>query len=168
MCLEATRATPIPSHALQKKECTQPGGRNISTSLPMCAKYFYLQVEISVLTKVKYNKMAVPATYNITAYKNDTLQLVFTFTDSSGAPIDLSTATMLMQVRKKAGDTVALALTEGNGLTVSGAGNNIVTISKVISIAADIYQYDMQATFASGVIRTFIKGKFTVPADITN
>jgi hypothetical protein len=112
--------------------------------------------------------MAVPATYNITAYKNDTLQLVFTFTDSTGAPINLSTATMLMQVRKKAGDTVALALTEADGLTVSGAGSNIVTISKVISIAADIYSYDLQATFASGVVRTFIKGKFTVPADITN
>lgn len=110
----------------------------------------------------------MPGTYNITAKRNDTLSRVLTFVDQSSVAIDLSSATLKMQVRKQYDQTVLLELTESDGLTVSGAGNNIVTISKIITIPLPgAYRYDLQAVFSGGMVRTYLEGSFTVTADIT-
>jgi hypothetical protein len=110
----------------------------------------------------------IPGIYNITAYRNDTLQKTITVVDSAGSPVSFATATMKMQVRTKPDGDVLLELTEGDGLTVGGAGNNVITISKVVSITGcGAYYYDLQATFASGVVSTYIKGTFIVQKDIT-
>ena len=110
----------------------------------------------------------IPGAYTIQAYRNDTLQLTFTITDGSAIPIDLNTATMKMQIRNRPDGDVLQTLTEGDGLTVSGAGNNIVTVSKVISIeSGGVYTYDLQATFASGVVTTYVKGNFILFEDVT-
>lgn len=109
-----------------------------------------------------------PGIYTIRAYRNDTLQLTFTITDGSNLPISLATADMKMEVRTKPDGDVKLTLTEGNGLTVSGASNNVVTVSKVVNIQDGCtYFYDLQATFASGVVTTYVKGPFVVMEDIT-
>jgi hypothetical protein len=51
---------------------------------------------------------------------------------------------------------------------VGGAGNNVVTISKVCAITGcGSYYYDLQATFASGVVSTYVRGAFIVQKDIT-
>jgi hypothetical protein len=106
--------------------------------------------------------------YNITIKRNDTLSKQLTFVDDASAPVDLSGATLTMQVRKKADDTVLLSLTEADGIAVSGAGNNIVTLYKLVTIAAPgTYQYDLQAVFAGGMVRTYLEGSFTVEPDIT-
>lgn len=109
--------------------------------------------------------MATPGNYNIAAYRNDTLQVVFTFTDSLGAAIDLSSATILLQVRRKADAAVLLSLTEADGLTVSGAGNNVVTLSKLIVLDAGAYMYDLQSTIGA-VVTTYVRGLFNVTSDI--
>lgn len=110
----------------------------------------------------------IPGIFNIQAYRNDTLQYVITITDEAGAAISLATAAVKMEVRTKADGEVLLTLTEGDGLTVGGAGNNIVTISKVVAIDdCGSYYYDLQAAFASGVVSTYIRGAFTVIKDIT-
>lgn len=109
-----------------------------------------------------------PGNYTIRAYRNDTLQLTFTITDGSNVPINLSTADMKMQVRNKPDGDVYLTLTEGNGLTVGGASNNVVTVSKVVNISDGCtFYYDLQATFASGIVTTYLKGPFVVMEDIT-
>lgn len=112
---------------------------------------------------------AIAATVNITCYKGDTMALTYTLTDtSSGDPIDLSGATIEMQVRQgTAGATSLLTLSLTDGITVSGAGNNIVGISKVITLSAGTYRYDMQFTLADGTIVTYFKGKFKVVDDVT-
>lgn len=109
-----------------------------------------------------------PGVYTIQAYRNDTLQLTFTITDGSSIPIDLSTATMKMEVRTKPDGEIKLTLTEGDGLTVSGVGNNVVTVSKKVEISDGCrFFYDLQATFASGVVTTYVRGSFIVMEDIT-
>ena len=110
----------------------------------------------------------IPDILNIDAYRNDTLSLVITLTDSAGAAIDLSTAAMKMEVRTRPDGTVKLTLTEGAGLTVGGAGNNVVTVAKVVDIDdCGSYYYDLQATYNSGVVTTYLKGMFNVLDDIT-
>ena len=109
-----------------------------------------------------------PGIYNIIAYRNDTLQRTFTIVDSAGSPVSLATAAVKIQVRTKADGEVLWELTEGDGLTVGGAGNNVITLSKVCDITGcGVYYYDLQATFASGVVSTYIRGAFIVQKDIT-
>jgi hypothetical protein len=113
------------------------------------------------------SNLIVAADHNFKVYKGDTFNAVLTFTDENGAAIDLSGSTLLMQIKKRATDSLSeQALTEGDGLTVSGAGNNIVTISADMDIAAGRYVYDFQATTGSNVI-TYLKGAIVVYQDVT-
>jgi hypothetical protein len=111
----------------------------------------------------------VAATVNITCYKGDTLNLSYTLTDSdTGDAIDLSGADIEMQVRQATtSDTALLTLDLTDGLSVGGAGNNIVAIEKVITLTAGKYRYDMQFTLADSTIVTYFKGKFIVIDDVT-
>lgn len=115
--------------------------------------------------------MGLPATYDISAYLNDTLSLSFIFNNSDGDPIDLSSADIKMQVRKKHDDPVLWTASEGDGITVTGDDDNIISINKIVSdsqISPGIYKYDIQATYSSGVITTYLRGDFTVESDITD
>ena len=110
----------------------------------------------------------IPGLYDIKAYRNDTLTKTFTVVDSTGSPVSFATADIKMQIRPKPDGDVMMTLTEGDGLTVSGAGNNVITISRVIDIqGCGFYYYDIQATFATGVVSTYVKGSFIVQKDIT-
>ena len=110
----------------------------------------------------------IPGVYNINAYRNDTLQLTFTIKDKDNNPVSLATADLKLQVRTKHDGEVLLTMTEGNGLTVGGVGNNVVTVSKIVDIeGCGAYYYDLQATFASGVVSTYVKGQFIVQKDVT-
>lgn len=106
----------------------------------------------------------LPGELNITIYRNDTFRKTFTMTDGNGDPLDLSTCTVSMQVRKKPGEEVLIGLTEGDGLTVS---SNTVLAEFDVMIAKGSYRWDMQFVFASGVTRTYIYGDFIVEDDIT-
>jgi len=110
----------------------------------------------------------IPGLYDIKAYRNDTLTKTFTVVDSTGSPVSFATADIKMQVRPKPDGDVMMTLSEGDGLTVSGAGNNVISISRVINIdGCGFYYYDIQATFATGVVSTYVKGSFIVQKDIT-
>jgi hypothetical protein len=106
----------------------------------------------------------IPGELNFTVYKGDTLYKTLTLTDGNGDPLDLSTCTIVMQVRTKPGETVEIELTEGDGLTVS---SNTVLIDHTVTIAKGSYKWDMQFAFASGITRTYVAGGFSVLDDIT-
>ncbi len=107
-----------------------------------------------------------PATYNIKLTKGNTWESVFTlFKDS--VPVNLSTAEVRIQIRRKATSATAeVTLTEADGITVGGANNNQVTISKRVTIAAGDYVWDM-LTITGGVYKTYIGGKFEVVEEVT-
>lgn len=110
----------------------------------------------------------IPGLYNIQAYRNDTLVKTITITDGNGSPISLATAAVMIQVRTKPDGDVLMTFSEGDGLTVGGAGNNVISVSKIIDINdCGSYYYDLQATFAGGIVSTYIKGAFNVIKDIT-
>jgi len=110
----------------------------------------------------------IPGNYNIQAYRNDTLLKTITITDANGSPVSLATAAVVMQVKTKPDGDLLMTLSEGDGLTVSGAGNNIITVSKVVSIdECGTYYYDVQASYASGIVSTYLRGAFNVIKDIT-
>lgn len=98
-------------------------------------------------------------------YKNDHLSTVLEF-KLNDTPIDLSAATVLLQVRPTAtSNTLTLAITNGNGITIGGDDNNQVTIYKLINIAAGEYVYDLQITYSSGQVKTYLHGEFIVSDD---
>jgi hypothetical protein len=107
---------------------------------------------------------SIPGVLDITCYKGDTLFKTLTFTDGNGDPLDLSTATVTMQVRRKPGETALIDITEANDLTVS---SNTVVIQTDVAIDKGSYLWDMQFVFASGIRRTYVGGAFTVEDDIT-
>jgi hypothetical protein len=110
----------------------------------------------------------IPGVFNIKAYRNDTMTYVITVTDENSAAISFANADVKMQVRTRPDGDIVLSLTEGNGISIGGVGNNIITLNKVVDIEdCGNYHYDLQATFTSGVVSTYIKGLFIVQKDIT-
>lgn len=107
-----------------------------------------------------------PATYNIKLTKGNTWQNVFAiFKDS--VPVNLSAAEVRIQIRRKATSATAeVTLTEADGITVGGASNNQVTVSKRVNISAGDYVWDM-LTITAGVYKTYIGGKFEVVEEVT-
>jgi hypothetical protein len=45
--------------------------------------------------------------------------------------------------------------------------NNQITVNKLVDIAKGNYVWDMQVTFTSGVVKTYLEGDFIVYDDIT-
>lgn len=112
--------------------------------------------------------MNSPAVITQKAYRNDSYEQVISILDGSGNAISLATADVKLQVRTHPDGDVLLTMSEGSGITVGGAGNNVITISKIISIqTGGKYYYDLQATFADGKVQTYLRGQFIVTEDIT-
>ena len=80
-----------------------------------------------------------------------------TFTDSSDDPIDLNGAD---DIQFFVNGTEVASL--GDGITVSGTGNNVVTIAKADARAAGKYTYEIKVTDGDGVVRTYIEGKMHI------
>jgi hypothetical protein len=107
-----------------------------------------------------------PGKLDIQIWRNDTWQQVFTLLADT-TPINLSGATVYIQVRKGCGGTLALTLTNGSGVTIGGASNNQITVSKLVNIDKGNYVYDLQVTFSGGVVKTYLEGDFIVYDDVT-
>jgi len=108
-----------------------------------------------------------PAQYNVKIWRNDTWAQVFSITSNEVA-VDLSGSTILIQVRQTPASTnVELELQTGTSITIGGVGKNEITLNKKVDIAAGNYVYDMNVTFPSGLVKTYIYGTFLVQEDIT-
>lgn len=106
----------------------------------------------------------LPEALNFSVWKGDTFKKTLSFFDASNAPLDLSTASVKMQIRKKAGEPVLESISSGYGITVV---SNQVSIEKMINIEKGTYRYDLEVTYASGIVRTYLSGLFKVSDDIT-
>jgi hypothetical protein len=78
----------------------------------------------------------------------------WTITDQAGDPVDLSTAEVLLQVRKKQEPEGELVFAADNdaitGITIGGADNNEITISKVVDGDDGTWFWDLKITHTSG------------------
>ena len=109
-----------------------------------------------------------PAQYNVQIWRNDTWSQVFAI-KANEIPVDLTGCTITIQVRKKANSvTSELTLsTEDGSISIVGDDNNQIILNKQVTIASGSYLYDMNVSFPSGEIKTYIWGSFLVQEDIT-
>jgi hypothetical protein len=109
-----------------------------------------------------------PAQYNVKIWRNDSWAQVFALLADT-TPIDLSGSTILIQVRPTpASATIALTLsTADSSISIGGVNRNQITLNKKVDVTAGSYVYDMNVTFPSGEVKTYIWGNFIVQEDIS-
>ena len=109
-----------------------------------------------------------PAQYNVKIWRNDTWSQVFAILADT-TPVDLSGSTILLQVRPApASASVVLTLSTANSsISIGGVSSNQITLNKIVDVAAGSYVYDMNVTFPSGEVKTYIWGNFIVQEDIS-
>jgi hypothetical protein len=107
-----------------------------------------------------------PAQHDIELVKGNSWQETYVFTLDNVA-INLSTATVLVSIYQGCSTSAALlTATNGNGITISGVGNNTVTINKIVDLSAGNYIWDMKITFTDGTVRTYVWGDFILYLNI--
>ena len=109
-----------------------------------------------------------PAQYNVKIWRNDTWAQTFAILANEVA-VNLAGSTIVIQVRESASSTTPLLTlsTTTSTITITGTNNNQITLNKVVDIPSGTYAYDMNVTFPSGVVKTYIWGTFIVQDDIT-
>ena len=93
-----------------------------------------------------------------------------TWTDGAGNPIDLSTYTADMQVRKKVGGDIVVEYSTGNGKIVMTSLGVITITDPHASTSLYIpgnYVYDFILTDNTGKRSPFIKGSFVIFPTVT-
>jgi len=108
----------------------------------------------------------IKADVNFTVLKGDTFDAVASFFDALDKPLNFTGATLLMHIRDS-NDSLIATLQSGAGFTVSGNTITFNYIPNTPPFIPDLYYYDLQCTFASGVKKTLIGGKFKVLKEIT-
>ena len=84
-------------------------------------------------------------------------------------PISLSGALIKMQLREDLDAPVALELSTANGLiTITNPLSGVFSIPpQIINIPFGTYNYDIQVTFPTGIVTTYIAGTWQITPDIT-
>jgi len=118
--------------------------------------------------------MAIQATLDFEHLKGDTFnECLFEMLieeSSVYVPINITDAVIRMQLRKEAGQPVALSLTSvsNQGITITNGPLGLFKINEqVIDIPAKSYEYDIEIEFPTGKILTYVRGNFNVINDIT-
>jgi len=101
---------------------------------------------------------------NFQAIRNDTFDEVPFELKKNSTVINLTGATIRMQLRKVAGGVIAFA----PSLTITNATNGLFKINKqIIDVESFNYLYDIEIAFADGTVKTWISGEFLIKNDIT-
>lgn len=89
--------------------------------------------------------------------------------NSNDQPINLTGAIIKMQLREDVDSPAALTLsTTGSTIVITNALQGTFTIPPIlVDIPFGKYLYDIQVTFANGVVKTYVKGTWEIVADIT-
>ena len=110
-------------------------------------------------------------TYDIPSHRRgDTWDGISSITiNVNGTPINLTNAIVKMEFRQDLDAPVALTLsTTNNSIIVTNAAGGVISIpSKKIEIPFAKYFYDLQVTYSTGVVKTYMSGIWEIVADIT-
>ena len=105
---------------------------------------------------------------DVTCRKGDTFNLQFTFTDSTGAALDVSGYTWKLDVKET--DTSSSDIIGDSSFTYTGNSEGKLSISATATVMSGVsggmYVYDLQST-TGGEVKTWIYGLFTVNEDIS-
>lgn len=113
--------------------------------------------------------MSVPVPKNFVVVENDTFEATITLVDrDTGDAIDLTDATVEMYVLTDYDDASALlTFTIGDGITVAAPLTGVIVISKLVPLAAAEYVYGLRVRHSVTVVRTCLRGAFTVLDEAT-
>jgi len=102
--------------------------------------------------------------------KGDTFLAQSFIFKKNAVAIDLTGGSFRMMIKKHKRDTIAaVSLTDGSGITVTDAVNGVWEIDdQVIDIDEGKYYYDVEYTYPSGIIATYLSGFIEIIQDITN
>lgn len=111
-------------------------------------------------------------TLNLCALRGDTFTKTLAIQDDSGAPQDLTGATVRMHIRESVhADTILAEISTviGNAVIDGPNGQIVLNLDAATSAAlpASCLVYDLEITLASGDVWTPIGGDFRVEADVT-
>lgn len=108
-------------------------------------------------------------TYNIPPHRRgDTWDGINSISISvNGVPIVLSGASVKMEFRQDIDSPVVMTFsTEDGGINILNA-NTIRLMPRKIEVPFATYQYDLQVTYPTGVVKTYMAGIWPIVADIT-
>lgn len=106
----------------------------------------------------------------LSVYRGDDKTFNFTFKYSNGAAVDITGWTIFFTVKEKEADSDddAKIATEVTSHTDASGGLSTLSITDSdTNLTPKKYYYDFQVKKADGLIRTLVKGDFTVLTDIT-
>lgn len=107
---------------------------------------------------------------DFTHIKGDTFEAVNFQMLVNTVPLNLTSATLRMQLRKEYGGVVFLSLTSvaSAGITITTPASGLFKINKqIINLDAFNYIYDIELIKADGTIKTYINGNFSITNDVT-
>jgi hypothetical protein len=108
---------------------------------------------------------------NFTHIKGDTFDEVAFSIKINNVALDLTGAIIKMQLKKISDLTISLlSLTSvaAAGITITNATGGLFKINQqIIDIEVFNYAYDIQLTLASGVVKTYVSGTFSITKEIT-
>jgi len=112
-----------------------------------------------------------PAIYNFSnQYKGDSFDSTqFTVKDADTTlPIDLTGTSIRIQFRNVLSGPTIKTLTIGDGISMPSPSTGVFTMDEfIIDWAAGKYLYDIQFTFPTGNIKTYLTGGVTIISDVT-
>jgi hypothetical protein len=98
----------------------------------------------------------------------DTFQERILTIKRNNSPIDLTGVLIKMQIKTEANGKIIKDLSIGNGITIIDALNGKFKIDSFLSPSQSRqYVYDIQITYTSGVVRTYLKGVIPIIQDIS-
>ena len=110
----------------------------------------------------------IKADVNFTVIKGDTFDAVVNFKDANQQPLNFVGATLVMRIKADPElSDVAATLQAGSEFTVTGSTVTFNFVPNAPAILPGTYFYDLQCTFANGLRKTLMGGKFKVKQEIT-
>lgn len=110
--------------------------------------------------------------YDLSIDQGATFQLLITWNDPSGNPIDLTGYTARMQIRPEVtSSTVILEMTtENGGITLGGVAGTISltkSATDTAAVTADSGVYDLELATADGIVTRLIQGSVVFNPEVT-
>lgn len=113
-----------------------------------------------------------PDTLDLELYRGDLSAWQIVLEQENALPIDLTSATVRLQIRETATSSVIIvALTAGAGLVVTPLLGKIefaLSVANWVALSSSFYSYDLEVQYAAqGLPQTYLRGSISISGDVT-
>ena len=107
--------------------------------------------------------------YDIEVYNNDTYNGCLVEVIVNTVPLNLTGASIKMQVRKIRENAPVIEIDTDAGITITDAANGKFQIDEQVFTVETpgTFLYDIEITLLDGTVKTYVKGNFVITGDIT-